>query len=270
MTTTYARKTHLTTPEKCIRDVCFRCGGSGRYGSFGECYRCGGNGKDPKHLLYAYPSSWSDEQCQEWESQRLARNEARRRAAAEKREAEANRAWNANLAACPALAAAHEFCEYQITDDYGDTVPRDQWPVIVRHASQWESRFLRDIASKARRFALSEGQIKTLDSIVAKVAERAEQAAAEEATLVDPPAGRCEIEGEVISVKVQDGRFGRQVKLLVKCDGFKAYGTCPASLDDVERGVRVRLTATVQPKERGFAFWSRPTKASIVTAVESV
>ena len=270
MTTTYARKTHLTTPEKCIRDVCFRCGGSGKYGSFGECYRCGGNGKDPKHRLYAYPSSWSDEQCQEWESQRLARNEARRRAAAEKREAEANRVWNANLAACPALAAAHEFCEYQITDDYGDTVPRDQWPVIVRHASQWESRFLRDITAKARRFALSEGQIKTLDSIVAKVDERGEQAAAEEATLVDPPAGRCEIEGEVISVKVQDGRFGRQVKLLVKCEGFRVYGTCPASLDDVERGVRVRLTATLQPKERGFAFWSRPTKASIVTAVESV
>jgi hypothetical protein len=71
-------------------------------------------------------------------------------------------------------------------------------------------------------------------------------------------------------VKAQDDpyRYNATVlKMLVKVEvqgGLaKVWGTMPAALD-AGRGDRVAFDAKVTPKERGFGFFSRPTKAEVV------
>jgi hypothetical protein len=59
------------------------------------------------------------------------------------------------------------------------------------------------------------------------------------------------------------------MKMLVVTDtGWKVWGTMPAALD-VDRGARVRFTATVKPSDDDphFGFFSRPTKAQVLTPV---
>jgi hypothetical protein len=85
----------------------------------------------------------------------------------------------------------------------------------------------------------------------------------------DVPTGRVDVEGAVLTVKVQDGYYGSQIKMLVKLDnGAKLWGTCPAAIDP-ERGDRVAFTATCKAKdgERSFGYYSRPTKARILEEV---
>ena len=78
-----------------------------------------------------------------------------------------------------------------------------------------------------------------------------------------PPEGRQVITGEVIAIKPHEGAFGFSMKLTVKCDGYRLWGTCPKGMG-AERGDTVRFTATIKPKEKGFGFFSRPTGGEIV------
>lgn len=73
-----------------------------------------------------------------------------------------------------------------------------------------------------------------------------------------PPTGRITVEGLVLSIKEVETQFGWATKLLVDCGGFRLFGTLPSGLDAVAGG-SVRFAATVQPKEVGFGFYSRPT-----------
>lgn len=112
-----------------------------------------------------------------------------------------------------------------------------------------------------------------------KALERLAARKAEQELAIDVPEGRQEITGVVLSTRVQDGRFGTERKMLVQCDGFKLWGSVPKSLyaetaEDCDEGRifrtselegrTVRLTATLSGKERGFGFFSRPSKAQLL------
>lgn len=83
--------------------------------------------------------------------------------------------------------------------------------------------------------------------------------------------GRRVIAGEVAATKIVDSMYGSTLKMLVIDDeGFKYWGTVPASID-VERGDRVTLTATVAASDDDvlFGFYKRPSKASVITPKEA-
>lgn len=80
-----------------------------------------------------------------------------------------------------------------------------------------------------------------------------------------PPAGRVTLEGVVMSQKMVSGDYGDTYKMILDCGAYRVWGTVPGNLA-VGLGDRVRLTATVQPKELGFGFYSRPSKAELIPA----
>jgi len=95
-----------------------------------------------------------------------------------------------------------------------------------------------------------------------KEREQEERKAAWEAQKKPAPRGRVTLEGEVIKRKLYEGDFGRQWKMVVKCDGFAVYGSIPSSLAGVKVGERVHFDATVEPSpdDKSFGFFKRPTK----------
>lgn len=148
----------------------------------------------------------------------------------------------------------------------------------------------RDLSAKLTRYgSLSEKQVALALRIAREQQERTEQREAEAALEIMPPAGRQEITGEVVTAKWKSTAYGDALKMLVKvaADGgnYRLWGTVPSSVleqlhrealadhDDPERGaidhaLRIRgravtLTAKVDPKEVGFGFYSRPTKAAL-------
>ena len=97
-------------------------------------------------------------------------------------------------------------------------------------------------------------------------AEREATRQAEHAAAEDVPEGRVEIAGVIVSTRVDDGFYGRVIKMLVRDDrGFKLWGTLPASLEDAETGSHVSFTATVTPSDDDpkFGFFKRPAKGVI-------
>ena len=89
---------------------------------------------------------------------------------------------------------------------------------------------------------------------------RATSAPKTDAPLVTPQDGRRVITGQVLNTKQVESQWGYTTKVLVQCDGFRLFGSLPSSAVAPEAGTPVRFTATVEPKEPGFGFFSRPTK----------
>lgn len=259
-------------PSECVVKQCDRCGGRGKYHIWGTCFRCGGDGRDPKNRDWGFPVAWTDEQCQQFLDRRLARAEARRKAAAEKRFAKQDACWAANVAKCPLLADVRR--DVVLFDT--QSAPKSQWPSLVLHTTQWEITFLRDAEYKGHKRALSDKQISLVESIVAKVAERAAKRAAETAAAKPVPTGRTGIEGVVVSVRLSEATVGYRTvaswKALIRCDGYKLFGTIPAAVlatvDQPESlvGSTIRFTATCQQREPGFGFYSRPTGGEVLGA----
>jgi len=82
----------------------------------------------------------------------------------------------------------------------------------------------------------------------------------------EAPEGRCEIRGKVVSFKTYDSAFGTVQKFLIELEnGSKVFMTVPSSLEWVDKGDVVKLTATFERKERTFAVGKRPSKAVVVT-----
>jgi hypothetical protein len=103
-------------------------------------------------------------------------------------------------------------------------------------------------------------QIVSFDAKTVKAKYEAERA--NQATILIE-VGRHEIEGKIISTKLSDGWYGRQLQMLVlREDGAKFWGSCPDALKG-DRGDSVKFTANIKPKEGepGFAFFSRPSNA---------
>jgi hypothetical protein len=147
--------------------------------------------------------------------------------------------------------------------------------------------FVADVSRKLRQYgSLSERQIEAVRSSAARDAqwakERAEKAAAQTALEADQPhsdvpEGRQVVTGVVLSLKEVEDQFAPVSRwsnytptiwkqLVLDDRGFKVYGTVPSALDP-EKGSRVQFTATLtrSQKDGGFGFYSRPTKASILS-----
>lgn len=146
-----------------------------------------------------------------------------------------------------------------------------------------------ELANKGNRFALElkeQDRVPTDNQIAAILKIRGDIDAA-----TDVPEGRQVVAGKVVSVKSELDRFSYHerwtYKMLVEDDrGFRVFGTCPTELlnaveaaydaqptpefrdrDDwfkTLKGQRVTFTATLEPKEKGFGFFKRPTKASLL------
>jgi len=77
--------------------------------------------------------------------------------------------------------------------------------------------------------------------------------------------GRYKLSGSILSKKLVESEYGANWKILIRtCDNNKLWGTLPSSITKAAVNQVVEFTATVAPKERGFGFFSRPSKASIV------
>ena len=74
----------------------------------------------------------------------------------------------------------------------------------------------------------------------------------------------------MISLKWQESLYGNVLKMLVKADGYKLWGSVPSAIaDEVERGSVVEFAAKIQPSDddKSFGFFSRPSKAKVYKAL---
>jgi hypothetical protein len=134
-----------------------------------------------------------------------------------------------------------------------------------------DHRIINDIASRfVQNCSLSPAQVALVHKIANEV--RNPNPRWTEAPKAQAPTGRVSVAGKVVSTKVVETNFGTAIKMLVVIknpDGseWKAWGTAPDSIlgGGTEagplKGHNVAFDAAFQPKEPGFAFFSRPTKA---------
>ncbi len=145
------------------------------------------------------------------------------------------------------------------------------WTAYVAERQDSDCRahdILRDIVGKLVKYgSISDAQINFLRRLVDQIAHqpqiedqrKAEHEAAEPVPVTDKRIALC---GTILAIK--QGEFDNSVRMLVKHpDGFKLWGSLPASLSDAEVGDTVEFFATVRPSDRDpkFGFFSRPTKA---------
>jgi hypothetical protein len=134
----------------------------------------------------------------------------------------------------------------------------------------YEERTIVDIVGKLVKYGSSSDKaVNYIGVLLKKIADRAvveAQRAAEAALAADCPEGKVTVKGEVVSTKIQDGFYGKQLKMLVKDEsGYKVWGSVPAALD-VERGTRVVFVATIERSKDDpkFGFFKRPSKATVI------
>ena len=289
MTSTDFPRADLAKPKTItltVHETCGRCGGDGIWKGWfkGTCYGCGGHGKLQKErAIWHFPRDWSDDQCLQFDEERLARNEARRQAKRDAKrqelEQKAEEAFQL-IEAEEDLANAFHFLfrDFHGEDKIGPGEPRFSSPgrsvTGIQRAQERAWRLALTAADIFFRFR-DRGQLTTKQRqlIVNGACEAEEQLRAAEAhfdRLQKAPvleAGRREIEGRVLSIKVVDNGYTVTDKVLIEqADLNKVWGTLPRSLDEAEVGDLVRLTATVDPSDDDthFGFFSWPTKGGIV------
>lgn len=78
-------------------------------------------------------------------------------------------------------------------------------------------------------------------------------------------AGRQVIEGEVTTTRWDTNDYGTVQKMRVVNGDLAYWGSVPSSIE-VEKGTRVRFTATVEPSndDPSFGFFKRPAKAEVL------
>jgi len=205
--------------------ACDRCGGRG-FGSWQpDGGRCYACGGVDTRKRTRTQTVKSYAQAKKAADRRAVRKAEQRREEREERQA-AGKAW---LAARPELSEALAV-EHPILAD------------LRASALRWGS-----LTDKQQAFAF-------------KVAGEVKAAPVE----VTPVEGRQDIEGEVVTIKSTDWGTKLMVRVDTDAGSFRLYGSLPAALDDVARGDRVRFAAKVTPKDAGFGFYSRPTKAEKV------
>lgn len=221
-----------TQHEEQIPLTCSRCCGSGRYGPLqvwnGVCFQCGGAGT----------TGWTTQAEIDRKAREAEKRAARAQAAAERKRAAREQAYNAAVTADPELKEALK-SSHKIVISISDQLFRKG-----------------EITDKQRTAAIK---------IAKQEKERAAQETERKAGLTNLEAGKQEITGIILNFKDCESQYGLTVKMLVQLDnGNRLFGTCPRSLLQVERGSKVAFVATVEPKETGFGFFSRPTKARLV------
>jgi hypothetical protein len=246
-----------------LLEPCRRCGGAGGWSGWPgfTCYECGGRCKmsypTRKRTFQASPAT-REKRRLEYEA-RLAEEAATFERALAELDPDVARA----LVEARDRVEGYERCEH---DEDGRAVDRYRGEPPSR-----EVYFRASLAGKLARFgSLSTAQV---DAVKRGLERETRDAARPELGF-----GRRELEGEIVSIKSQQSRFGSQTKMLVVlADGNRVYGTYPTALygdyndpDHVREGARegdvVRLTATVEQSadDVHFGFFSNPAKAEIV------
>jgi hypothetical protein len=234
---------NIEKPAKTVRVPCDRCGGSGVF-VWGTCFRCGGGETDPTHREWAFPTAWTDEQCQAWTDARNARNERAR-----------ERARTARLAAKADASAAAEAAK---------AVACPSRLHMSDLAASGDSKAHQTLASIMAGNRLSEAQMAFCLRLTQDIIDR-EIHGAPEMTL-----GRQVIEATIVKHDSKVTQFGvREVVTLKTANGAILWGTCPKQWFHAEPGQTVKMTATI---EQGWApgcfKFSRPTKAVVTINVE--
>jgi hypothetical protein len=143
----------------------------------------------------------------------------------------------------------------------------DEWREInadfVAGAREFSARssFLEDLSAQvADGRQLSEKQLAAGLLTVAKIRD-------EIANAQPVPTGRQEIQGIVLTTRWQDNDYGSgQMKMLLKAQGYKLWGTIPSSDVRVRRGDEIALTGTLEPSEDDpyYGFFKRPAKLRMI------
>lgn len=175
--------------------------------------------------------------------------------------------WSAELESLKARRAA--YIQGQL-----NARKRDQF--LARHeglreALETDHYIVRDIASRFRQWhEISEKQVALVMKLAGEAGERAARPA--EVNVPAPISDKRQtIEGVVVSVKDQETAYGITTRATIKVttpEGvWLCWGTVPHS--DAKRGDVVKFDAKLEAgKDAHFAFFKRPTKASIVRAAE--
>ena len=145
--------------------------------------------------------------------------------------------------------------------------------VALLETYEGSNSFIQDVAGRFTRFGTTKrieggdhGAQSKVMAAVLKAHQRDLDREAEQADAADVREGRYEIEGVVLSTKLQESDYGSTWKMLVKQDdGARVWGSIPAEID-ADKGDRVKFTARVKqsPRDTKFGFFSRPTKATII------
>lgn len=161
-----------------------------------------------------------------------------------------------------------------------------------RYPEVREERIIVDIVGKVVRYGnASENSLKLVTKLLNYIqnkdqieAERRAKREAEKAAAAPCPSGRVKVTGTILTVKVKEHNFGRDLKVLVKdVSGFTVWGNLPKDLnsliewvDDrstdekyprlINKEVKVEFVATItQSKDdTKFGFFKRPSKAKII------
>lgn len=277
---------------------CWRCNGTGTYPSSlynGVCFKCDGHRKQERARVLTFREDVSEERREEIRAAEDARLAKARNARRDKKH-EANMARlrdnRAGLeAGDPELAEAFEVMDHwnEAVEDWHEA--RQEWRreqdldhpldyIDAKDGPQLDlprpANLLLSVAGKAINYAkVSAKQRNLLLSLVKQITDDARKRAEEAATARPVPNGRQVVEGEVLTVDYRDSYYGGAWKMLVKCDGYKLWGTVPNALRDDNldlppRGTLVRFTATLERSgdDENFGFYKRPSKAVRVTSEE--
>jgi len=132
-------------------------------------------------------------------------------------------------------------------------------------------QIIRDIVGKLVQYgSISEKQSAFLGRLLQQIDNApaiAAQKAQERELAKDCPQGKHLIAGKILSFKQVESMYGITLKMLVQSvDGYKVWGTCPASLSGAERGDSVQLMANITPSndDKKFGFYSRPSRAKFL------
>lgn len=154
--------------------------------------------------------------------------------------------------------------------------PPDPPPIIPGITAEQIESIGRAGYTKTKTFGLAVSILPVWMKMIEREAAKAREVA-EKGPEVRPEEGRRPVEGMIVSTRTEEGYMGGvTVKMLLEVvdEGrghYRLWGTMPRGLYDRERsagaGDRVRFVAKVTPKEPGFGFFSRPTKAEFVEEV---
>jgi hypothetical protein len=212
---------------------CGRCGGLGggqQWAFTGwTCYECGGHGyRTRMKALKAYTT-------EAYAKLTLAR---------EKRAA-VKAAKNAVIAAERAKIASVRLAAWRVENTA---------LVAALDAYAGSNPFIIDLRDKLVEYGTL--SVKQVDALTASLQREAIKVLAH-----DCPVGRVRVEGDIVTVKVQESKFGFVTKMLVTAhDGYKVWMTAPKSLVNPAKGMHVIVTVTVEPSgdDKKFGFGSRP------------
>jgi hypothetical protein len=164
-----------------------------------------------------------------------------------------------------------------ILSDAGFSVAWDLYNAQYSDDFKYEENTIRDIVGKLVQYgSVTEKTFTFIGKLLNDIEHRAEIEAkrkAETEAAAPVPSGRFVIEGIVLSLRLkEEGPFGPTTKMLVQHEtGWKVYGTCPSSLD-AQKGNRIKFTGTVtvSNNDTKFGYFSRPTKATVISSEVAV